>query len=56
MPGEQRPLKVGQDGVVEAHDAWKAGLARPQPGQQVLADLCFHGAMNVTAFSQLAEI
>jgi tRNA(Leu) C34 or U34 (ribose-2'-O)-methylase TrmL len=46
---------MGQDGFVEAHDAWETGLARSESGQQVFADLGFDGAMNVAALSQLAK-
>ncbi|GGT18209.1 hypothetical protein GCM10010176_073480 [Nonomuraea spiralis] len=55
MPGEQRPLQVWQNGVVEAHYAGEPGLAGPQPDQQVFPDLGLDGAMNVAALSQLAE-
>ncbi|GAA3578032.1 hypothetical protein GCM10022419_069260 [Nonomuraea rosea] len=56
MPGQKGPLQMRQNGVVEAHDAWEAGLTRPQLGQQVFPDLGFDGAMNVAALSQLPEI
>ncbi|GAA4096989.1 hypothetical protein GCM10022248_80140 [Nonomuraea soli] len=56
MTGQQGSLQVRQDRVVEAHDARKTGLPCPEPGQQVRAYLGFHGAMDVTASSQLAQI
>src|SRR5690606_12149837 len=55
VTGEQRPFEMGQDSVVEAHDAREPGFACTEPGQQVLADLGFDGAMNVAALSQLAK-
>ena len=39
VPGEQGALELGQHGVVEADDAGEGGLARAQPGEQVVADL-----------------
>ncbi|GAA2807198.1 hypothetical protein GCM10020219_093760 [Nonomuraea dietziae] len=55
MAGQQGALEVGQDGLVEAHDAGKARLARAEPGEQVLADLGLDAAMSVTALSQFTE-
>jgi hypothetical protein len=55
MPGYEGSFEMGQDGFVEAHDAWETGLARSESGQQVFADLGFDGAMNVAALSQLAK-
>ena len=55
VAGEQRPLDLGQHGVVVADDAGEARLAGAQPGQQVVAQLLLDGAVHVAGGAQLAE-
>ncbi len=51
MPGEQRPLHLGQDGFSEPHDARKPVVAGAQPGEQVVAQLLLHRAVDVAGLA-----
>ncbi len=55
VAGQQRPLDLGQHGVVEADDAREPGLARAQPRQQVCPQLFLDRAVLVAGGAQLAE-
>jgi hypothetical protein len=55
VAGEQRPLHLGQHGVVVTDDAREARRAGAQPVEQVVAQLLFHGAELVARGSQLAQ-
>nr|BFE83629.1 hypothetical protein GCM10020093_062300 [Planobispora longispora] len=55
VPGEKRPLQLGQDGVVEADDAREPRLPRPEAGQEVLADLGLDGAVDMATRAKLAQ-
>ena len=49
VPGDQGPLEVGQDGLVEPDDAGEGILSGPHHGEQVLPYLCLDAAVYVTA-------
>ena len=55
MTREQGALEVGEDGVVEADDAGEAGVAGPEAGEEVGADLLLDGAVLVSGRAQRAE-
>jgi hypothetical protein len=55
VAGEQRPLDLGQHGVVVADDAGEARRAGAQPVEQVVAELLFHGAELVPGGAQLTD-
>ena len=52
MAGEQRPLDLGEDGLVEAEDAGEALLAGLQPGEEVVPDLGLDGPVDMAAVAQ----
>ena len=55
VPGEQRPLELGGDGVLEADDARERVLAGAQAGEQVVAYLVLDRAVDVTGRAEGAE-
>ena len=55
VAGEQRALDVGQHRLVEADDAGKPRLARPQPGEQVVADLDLDRFLDMAGGTKRAE-
>src|SRR5262249_24016963 len=55
VSGDQSPLQVRADRVVEAQDAGEWILGSPQPGDQVLPHLVLDAAVAVAARAQLAQ-
>ncbi|GAA4223219.1 hypothetical protein GCM10023075_15930 [Streptosporangium album] len=55
MPGEQGAFQMGEDGVVEAHDAGEPRLSGPETGQKVLADLGLYRTVDMAARAKLAQ-
>ena len=55
VAGEQRALDLRGDRLVEADDSRQGGLARGEPGDQVLPDLGLDVAVHVPDGPQLAE-
>jgi hypothetical protein len=55
VAGQQRPLHLGQHGVVVTDDAREAGRAGSQPVEQVVAQLLLDGAELVAGGPQLAD-
>ena len=55
VAGDQRPLQLRQDGVVEAQDAWPDLVAVGQRGQQILADFLLDSPLTMAGGTQLAD-
>ena len=55
VTGDERPLDLGEHGVLEADHAGQAGLAPAEPGQQVAAQLGLDRAEDGAAVAELAE-
>ena len=55
VAGDERPLDLGQHGVLEPDHAGQAGLAAAEPGQQVGAELGLDRAEGGAAVAELAE-
>ena len=55
VAGQERPLDLGQHGVVVADDAREPGCAGAHPGEQVVAQLLLDRAVHVAGGAQLAE-
>ena len=55
VPGDQGPLELRDDGVVEAVQSGPGVLARREPGEQVVADLPSQRPVHVPARAQLTE-
>src|SRR3954468_18520988 len=55
VAGDERPLDLGDDGVLEPDDARQGGFAGGQAGQQVGADLGLDRAVGSTAGAEFPE-
>ena len=55
MTRDQRPLQLGQNGVVEAQDAWPNIVSVGQRGQQILADFLLDSPFTMTGGTQFAD-
>ena len=55
VPGDERALDLGDDGVLEPDDAGQRGLAGGQPGEQVVADLGLDRPGGGAAGAELAQ-
>ena len=56
VPGEQREVDLGDDGVVVADDAGKQLLAAGQGGEEVVVDFVLDGFRLPAALAKLAEV
>jgi len=55
MTGDERPLNLGQDGVVEAQDARPDLVTLGQCGEQILPDFLLDAPFTMTSGTQLAD-
>ncbi|BBY31737.1 hypothetical protein GCM10023114_59480 [Mycolicibacterium sediminis] len=55
MTGDQRPLQLRQDGVLETQDAGPHVASLGQRGEQVLPDLVLDATLSVAGCAEFAD-